>query len=213
MSRAQAVAEMGNLHAFHQDQHRFWRRVAGWLAVSNAVMAGALFGYIWIHSTTYITVAATAEGRVIPLTSLDEPIMSDSALKNWTVAAVTQAFTLGHHDWRERLSAVREHFTDDGYESFMAGLEESLLLARLRDNRQVASAVATGAPVVVDTLRFDGRIGWEIQFPMLVTFQAGAKRLDQPLRVSAVVIRVPLSDRQRGIGIARLVASRGKGAG
>lgn len=213
MSRAQAVAEMGNLHSYHQDQHRFWRRVAGWLAISNAVIAGALFGYIWFHSTTYITVAATAEGRVIPLTPLDEPIMSDAALKSWTVAAVTEAFTLGHHDWRDRLAAVREHFTDEGYESFMTSLEESLLLSRLRDNRQVASAVATGAAVVVDARRFDGRIAWEIQFPMLVTFQAGAKRLDQALNVSAVVIRVPLSDRQRGIGIARLVASRGKGAG
>lgn len=211
MSRAQALAEMGNLHAFHRDQHRSWRRVAGWLAVSNAVTAAALAGYVWFHTTTYITVAATAEGRVIPLTPLDEPIMSDSALKNWTVSAVTEAFTLGHHDWRDRLSAVRQHFTDDGYESFIRGLEESLLLARLRDNRQVASAVATGAAVVVDTRRFDGRIGWEIEFPMLVTFQAGARRLDQALTVSAAVIRVPLSERERGIGIARLVASRGAG--
>ena len=29
--------------------------------------------------------------------------MSDAALRNWTVAAVTEAFTLGHHDWRLRL--------------------------------------------------------------------------------------------------------------
>ena len=210
MSRAQAMSEMGNLFAFHQDQHRVWRRIAGWLAMSNVATAAALAGYVWFHSTTYVTVAATPDGRVIPLTPLDEPIMSDSALKNWTVAAVTEAFTLGHHDWRARLSAVRRHFTDKGYESFLAGLEESLLLARLRENRQVASAVATGAPVIVDTRKYRGRIAWEIEFPMLMTFQAGAKRLDQALNGKVLVTRVPLSDRVTGIGIARLVASRGK---
>ena len=210
MSRAQAVAEMGNLFAFQRDQHRAWRRVAGWLAVSNVVTAAALAGYVWFHSTTYITVAATPDGRVIPLTRLDEPIMSDSALKNWTVAAVTEAFTMGHHDWRGRLSAVRRHFTDDGYESFIDGLEESLLLARLRDNRQVASAVATGAAVIVDTRKYRGRVAWQIEFPMLLTFEAGRKRRDQPLTTRVLVTRLPLSERDSGIGIAQLVASRGK---
>ena len=210
MSRAQAIAEMGNLFAFHQDQHRAWRRIAGWLAMSNVATAAALAGYVWFHTTTYITVAATPDGRVIELTPLDEPIMSDAALKNWTVAAVTEAFTLGHHDWRARLSAVRRHFTDDGYESFLGGLEESLLLTRLKDNRQVASAVATGSPVILDTRKYRGRIAWEIEFPMLLTFQAGAKRLDQGLKTKVLVTRVPLSDRVTGIGIARLVASRGR---
>ena len=210
MSRAQSLSEMGNLFAFHRDQHRAWKRIAGWLAVSNVAIAVALAGYVWLHSTTYITVAATADGRVVPLTPLDEPIMSDSALKNWVVAAVTEAFTLGHHDWRARLSAVRRHFTDDGYDSFLNGLEESLLLARLRENRQVSSAVATGAPVIVDTRRFRGSIAWEVEFPMLVTFQAGAKRLDQALVARVLVTRVPLSERETGIGITRLVARRGK---
>ena len=77
--------------------------------------------------------------------------MSDAALRNWTVSAVTESFTLGHHDWRLRLSGIREHFTDSGYESFLKGLDESLFLDRLRDNLQVASAVAQGAPVIVDT--------------------------------------------------------------
>ena len=53
----------------------------------------------------------------MPLTPLDEPIMSDAALRNWTVAAVTEAFTLGHHDWRLRLAGIRGKFTDSGYEA------------------------------------------------------------------------------------------------
>ena len=94
MSRAQALREMGNLFAFHRDQHLGWRRAAGWLALSNALTAFAFAGYVGFHSTTYITVAATPDGRVIPMTPLDEPIMSAAALRNWSVTAVTESFTL-----------------------------------------------------------------------------------------------------------------------
>ena len=210
MSRLQAMKQAGNLLAFHRDQHHGWRRAATWLAVSNMTLAAALAGYVWFHSTKYITVAATPDGRVIPLTPLDERIMSDAALKNWAVTAVTEAFTLGHHDWRRRLSAVREYFTDEGFESFMEGLEESLFLERLRKNRQVASAVARGAAVITDTRERRGRILWAVEFPILVTFQAGSRRLDQALVARVLVSRVKLSERASGIGIVQLIASKGK---
>lgn len=210
MNRAEAIRETGNLFAFHRDQHHGWRRAAMWLVATNAATAAALAGYVWFHSTTYITVAATPDGRVIEMTPLNEPIMSDAALRNWAVTAVTEAFTLGHHDWRRRLGAVRRYFTDDGYDSFLEGLEESLFLARLRENRQVASAVASGAPVITDTRKYRGRIAWAIEFPILVTFQAGNKRVDQPLVARVLVSRVPLSDREAGIGIAQLIATRGR---
>ena len=169
-------------------------------------------GYLALHSTVYVTVAATPDGRLVPLTPLDEPIMSDAALRNWTVSAVTEAFTLGHHDWRLRLSSVRKNFTDEGYESFLAGLNESLFLDRLRDNLQVASNVAQGAPVVTETRYFQGRVGWAIEFPLLVTFAAGTRSVSQDLIARVLVMRVPLSKRPAGIGIAQLIADKRRGA-
>ena len=115
---AQAVRNAGNAFGFHRDQHHGWRRAAGWLCVTNLLTGLALAGYVYLHSTVYITVAATPDGRLIRLTPLADPIMSDAALRNWTATAVTEIFTMGHHDWRLRLSAVRELFTDAGYASF-----------------------------------------------------------------------------------------------
>ena len=203
-----SVRHAGGMFAFHRDQHYGWRRAALTLLLVDLLLAGALVGYIVWHSTVYITVAATPDGRVIPVTPLDEPVMTDASLKSWTVAAVTEAFTLGHHDWRLRLSAARENFTDDGYESFVDGLHESLFLDRLRDNLQVASAVARGAPVVTATHLFEGRIGWAIEFPLLVTFQAGAQTVNQDLLARVLVMRVPIEERSTGIGIQQLIATR-----
>ena len=206
--RARAIRQAVNRFAFHRDQHHGWRKAAAWLLLCNALTLAAFAGYVALHSTVYITVAATPDGRLVPLTPLDEPIMSDAALRNWTVSAVTEAFTLGHHDWRLRLASVRESFTDEGYESFLAGLEESLFLDRLRDNLQVASAVAQGAPVVTETRWFEGRLGWAIEFPLLVTFSAGARSVSQDLLARVLVMRMPLSERPAGIGIAQLIADK-----
>ena len=137
--------------------------------------------------------------------------MSDAALKNWAVSAVTEAFTLGHHDWRLRLSSVREHFTDAGYESFLQGLNESLFLDRLRDNLQVASAAARGAPVITDTVIVGGRVGWKVEFPIVVTFSAGRRSIVQELVARVLIMRVALSERVRGLGIEQLIATKGRG--
>ena len=207
-ARNQAARQALSLFGYHRDQHHGWRRATLLLAVLATAEAIALAGYIHFHSTVYITVAATPDGRVIEMTPLDDPIMSDASLRNWTVTAVTEAFTLGHHDWRMRLAEVRHHFTDEGYDGYINALEESLFLKRLRDNLQVASAVATGAPVITATHIFDGAAAWAVEFPLLVTFAAGTRTVSQKLVAQVLVMRVPLSDRSTGIGIQQLIATR-----
>ena len=206
-----AVEAAGRSFRYQADQHRWWRLCAAGLLAGWLSTAFAFALYLARHDTVYVPVAATPDGRLVKLTPLSEPIMSDAALKNWTVSAVVEAFTLGHHDWRMRLSAIRELFTDDGYDSFLQGLEESQFLTRLRDNLQVASTVARGAPVITETRLFRGRAGWQIEFPILVTFQAGRRRVDQDLVARVLVMRVPLSERFGGIGIAQLIAARRSG--
>ncbi len=207
-ARTQAARAALSQAGYHADQHRGWRRLALVLAVVSGVEAAALAGYIHFHSTVYITVAATPDGRVIEMTPLDEPIMSAAALRNWTVAAVTEAFTLGHHDWRMRLTDVRDRFTPEGYDGYLTALQDSLYLDRIRDNLQVAAAVATGAPVITATQIFDGRAGWSIELPILVTFQAGHRTNHQHLTMRVLVMRVPLSENAAGIGIQQMIATR-----
>ena len=207
-----AVARVGGTLAFERAQHAAWRRIAFALLVLNVVTAATLAVWVTTHDTVYIAVAATPDGRLIRLTPLDEPTMSDTALRQWTVATVTEAFTLGHHDWRMRLAAVRERFTDSGYGAFVAALEESRFLERLRTHRQVASTVARGAAVITRTRVLGGRVGWSMELPILVTFQAGSRRLDQELLARVLVMRVPLSERAQGIAVEQLIAVRAAGA-
>ncbi len=208
--RLRAVRNAARQFSFHRDMHHGWRRIAIWLAVSQTLTAGAFTAWLTFHATAYVTVAATPDGRIIPLVSLDEPVMTDASLRNWTVSAVTEAFTLGHHDWRMRLADIRESFTDRGYESFLQSLEESRFLLRLRRDYQVASAVAQGAPVVTDVRRHGGRLVWAVEMPILVSFSAGSSVRNERLLARALVTRVSRSERAAGIGIDQLIASKGK---
>ena len=208
--RLQAIRHAANLVGFHRDQHYGWRRAALCLVGTNILTLIVMVGYMNLHSTVYVTVAATADGRLVPLTLLSEPIMTDAALKTWTVSAVTEAFTLGHHDWRMRLGAIRESFTERGYEAFVKALEESRFLERIRDRLQVSSAVAKGVPIVTETRLHGDRLIWVIEFPFLVTFEAGTQTFSQELVAEVLVMRVPLWERQTGIAIEQLIATRGK---
>lgn len=203
-----AIAQAGNHAAYDRAAHKGWRRAFFILLAVTLLLAGSLSAYIALHSTVYITVAATPDGRILRLSPLSEPMMSGAALKNWTMTAAIESFTLGHHDWRMRLSAAREYFTNAGFDSFVKGLEDSLFLPRIRDNLQVSSAAAEGAPVITHARRINGRLAWSVEFPMLLTFTAGKQRRDERLLVRALVIRVPLSERTSGIGIAQLIATR-----
>lgn len=208
--RLQAVRHAARQFGFHRDQHYGWRRAALCLVGTNVLTLLVMVGYMNLHSTVYVTVAATADGRLVPLTQLSEPIMTTASLQTWTVTAVTEAFTLGHHDWQMRLSEVRERFTDAGYESFVNELEESRFLQRIRDRLQVSSAVAKGAAVVTDTRLHGDRLIWVLEFPFIVTFEAGSSRKSQELVAEVLVMRVPLWEREAGIAIAQLIATRGR---
>ena len=68
--RARAIRLAVNRFAFHRDQHHGWRRATAWLLVCNALTLAVFVGYIALHSTVYITGAATPDGRLVPPTPL-----------------------------------------------------------------------------------------------------------------------------------------------
>ena len=190
-----------------------WKRVAEASFAANVVMAVGLAGFVFLHSTGYVAQARMPDGRLIEAQRLKEPIRTDVALRNWAVTAVTEAFTLSHDDWEERLEGLRPYFSESGHENFVRNVKGSAFLEVLRREFQVASAVVQGAPVIVDMNYLeDGRRAWMLEFPMLITFQAGRDSSRRRYVARVVVGRVPLDERRAGIGIEWVTATREKEA-
>ena len=208
MSTETAVEQVGRRVELHREAHRAWRRVALGLLVVAMVLAAAIVLLVLRERPVDRFYATTPDGRVIPFTPLEEPVMTQAALGSWVVTAVTEAFTVGHHDWRLRLSGVREYFTEDGYEGYTRQLEESRLLERVREYRQVTSAVAKGAPVMTKATMWQGRALWTMEFPMLLTFHVGNREDTIEFVVTTLVMRVRREERPAGIGIQQIVMER-----
>ena len=208
MNRVTAIKAARQRFAFQVDAHRVWRATALALLAVVVLLSAAVAGLALRARPVDHVVAATPDGRLIELTRLDQPIMTGAALSQWTATAVTQALTFGHHDYRMRLAAARERFTDAGYDAFLRELDGSQILSRVRDARQVVSAVAQGAPVIVDTIVHQDRLSWELQFPLLLTFSTGTRELTEQLAARVLVVRVPRDERAAGIGVAQIVAER-----
>ena len=208
MSIETAVEQVGRRVELHREAHRAWRRVALGLVMLSLVLAGVIVVLVLRDRPMDRAYAATPDGRVIPMTPLEEPVMTQAALSAWVVTAVTEAFTLGHHDFRLRLSGVREYFTEQGYDGYTVQLEKSRLLERVREYRQVTSAVAKGAPVLTKATIWQGRALWTMEFPMLVTFHAGNRDETIEFLVTSLVMRVKREERPAGIGIQQIVMER-----
>ena len=103
---------------------------------------------------------------------------------------------------------MREYFTDRGYAEFLSAFERGEYLARLRQGYQVASAVVQGAPVITDMQVRGGRLGWELQFPVLVTFHAGSGYDSNRFVAQVLVVRVPFDERIAGLGIEQIIATK-----
>lgn len=205
----EAVAAAARNVSFERSAHHGWRRIAFVLLAVNVALSAALAVAVGLYEPQYITIAATPDGRVYEAQTLREPVRTAAALQNWTVTAVTEAYTFGHHDYRMRLNAAREYFTDEGYEGFVAELERTLYLERIRNNFQVASAVAQDAAVIRDSGVFaDGRLGWKLEFPVLFTFHAGKKKASTRVVAQVLVMRVPFDERASGLGIEQLLVVR-----
>lgn len=211
MSRAAAIEHAGRQYALHRDAHRSWRRVALALLAVVVALSVAVVGLVLRDRPADRAYAATPDGRVIALTPLADPVMTQAALLNWVVTAVTEAFTLGFHDYRLRAGQVREYFTEDGYAGYTAQLERSRMLERIREFRQVTSAVARGAPVITNATIWQGRAVWTVETPILLTFHAGNREESEKLVVTVLVMRVNREERPSGIGIQQLVAERRAG--
>ncbi len=167
--------------------------------------------YVVTHPPEPKYFATSTDGRIMPLVPLDQPNLSQSALLQWANTAAIAAYTYDFVNYRQALQQASEYFTPDGWNSFMAALKNNNNLDAVLAKKLIVSAVATGAPVIVQQALLDERYTWKVQMPMLVTYQSASQFSQQSLTVTMLITRISTLSSARGIGIAQFVATAGGG--
>ena len=193
-------------------KHGIWPGLALAAVVAQALTAGGLLVAMEVQKTAHVAFALDGRGEPAAVWAAEdsEADIEMHVMLTWTVATVTRALDIGFDDWEGRVEAMRGRFTGDGFESYRAVLEKSLVLERLRKQRQVVSAVAQGAAVVTRVRKMgSGRFGYEVELPLLLTFYAGeGAQADVKLAARLLVVRVPRSERMSGLAIADFLLGR-----
>ncbi len=154
--------------------------------------------------------ATTQSGSLIRLQPLSVPVVSASALLEWATRAAVAAYSYNFVDYRKQLQEASEYFTPSGWKNFEQALTASRNLQTVMASKLVATAVATGAPVIEDQMVLFGRYTWRISLPILVKYDSANRSFTQSLVIRMIVQRVPTLNTPKGIAITQFIAAPGR---
>lgn len=194
---------------FYRDGYRSLLKLSLLQAIIIVGLVASVFFVIHTHQPENRYFATTEGGRLIPMVPLSQPNLSTPAMMSWAAQAATEVMTFGFNDYRRRLQEASRNFTRTGWESFSTALQRSRIIEMVEANQQVVTAAPKGAPILLSEGVEEGRYQWQIQLPMIVTYQSGAKTTNTNLLVTIVIVRVPRLESTNGIGIEQWIAVPG----
>lgn len=196
-------------NSYYRDGYRMLLNVAVVEAfVIIALVSALILVIVGMRPQTYFF-ATTEDGRLVPMVSLDTPNLSAPAIVSWSAQAASETMTFGFHDYRRRLQEASRHFTRRGWESFTKALQTSGIIDTITQNRQVLTAVPSGAPTLVSEGVVNGRYEWQIEVPMLMSYEFGSGSKQSSMTLRLLVVRVPQLENPNGIGIEQWIAYNG----
>lgn len=189
---------------FYRDSYRKLVILLFFSWVIIAVLSSVLFVQVSNKPTpTYF--ATTESGRIIPLIPLDQPNLSDKALVQWASSAVISVYTYNFNNYRQVFQDNRKYFTPDGWQQFISALTRSRNLQAVTSKKLVLSAVLSSAPIVNREYIQDGRYTWQLQIPVMVTYESLSEEFHQNLIVVLTIQRISTLDSVDGVGIISFV--------
>ncbi len=180
------------------------------IALSLALVASLALNMLQFCTPAKHTYFATEpNGAIIPLVPLSTPIMTDSSLMDWTVRAVTHAFTLTWSNYRNDEENALPAFTNQAQQDYLAGLEKYKIIELLTSQGENLTCVVSGAPVITQKgVESNGTAYWVLQFPLVWTYSAGGTSTQQTstqaVTASVLVIRAPEVQSPDGLLISQI---------
>lgn len=137
---------------------------------------------------------------------LDKPNMPIVYVMTWAALAVSSPLTFGFSDYEARLSLASDHFTEKGWEGFLAFLNRSQIVDRVTKHQAVLSSAVTRAPTLNSSGVVDGRYQWVYRILLVMSHESGSKTLHTGLLVTVVIVRTDDPKYPYGIAIDQWTA-------
>lgn len=190
-----------------QQQNHEYRDSFRWVLMALIVML--MLSVILIASVIYKAIfpgqikfyATMTTGQVVPLASLEEPVVTNKYILEWSARATRAALSLDFVNYSKELHDASQYFTPHGWSAFSAALDKSGLLETVQKQKLMMSVVVPQSPII----RFNGVIAgrhiWRVSMPVLVTFGSASEQRQRQMNVLMIISRVSALDTAEGIQI------------
>lgn len=156
--------------------------------------------------------ATATNGVIYPLSSLDQPVVTDTFLQKWVSTLAGGIFTVSFGDWQSQLDKYKGNFTplawQDLQNSYNKGFADNLV-----QNQWSASAVITQEPRILDRRIINGRYTWTVNVPVLVNFTNASANASQSLLLALTISRMPTDANPQGIQVTQFLSRIKPGGG
>ena len=176
-----------------------------------ALVVGLLCGFIMIQNhfkptPTYFPTDPL--GQLLPAVETNQttPTWTDNFISTWGTNTAILLNSYNFANYREALQDMRQYFTPQGYRLFLLALKESTNLDAVTADKMIVSAQPRGPLQIINKGQTSqGAYYWQVEIPMLVSYQSKLKVISQHLRMKMTILRVSTLEFQSGIAIAQIV--------
>lgn len=178
------------------------------IVVQSVVIAALVVAVAIVatHKEPPVYFASTPDLRVIKLSPLSSPALTDDAVISWVSGAVVRSMSLDFVHWRETLTGVRGDYSASAFDLFVTNLKASGLLPKVVDEKLVLSVVPESAPIITNKGVLGGNYVWKLKFPLVVTYQGSSGSLGtQKYTATVTVQRASTAVHPQGVVIQQIV--------
>lgn len=182
------------------------------LCIGFVLLAIVLFAFAFFLRTNKPGVPFNAVlddgAKVERIRAFRYPNLTNTIIMQWAMEAATAAYTFDFYNYQTALNDIRPYFTGSGYDNFLASLSAAGTLNQVIEKKLIVSAVPTGSPIILNEGFIPGNIyAWQVQFPMLLTFQSQSDKTSTKVVVTLLIAEVPTLESPKGVGIASFITS------
>lgn len=163
----------------------------------------------WKYEPAPIVIATDHAGQYAEPPPLTGPIMTDPEIIDWTVKKMQAACSLGWLHYDEQLAALHTAFLDNGWAAYQAELDRKNVRKQLMHDRLDMGCNVTHPGVISSKDIVDGRLVYRISAPFVTRYYGQNADLDREQNgtYTAIVARVPLTEKPNGWGIFSIIFS------
>jgi intracellular multiplication protein IcmL len=195
-----------NRHEFYRDSYRRLMWLVLVSLVANIVLILLVVSFAGKHGRWYFY-ASTRDGQLLTLQQSRAPNLSDSAVLSWVNRVIPQIYTMNFLNYREVLNQKQKYFSLEGWGSFLRSFSPTI--TQIQQGQYDVHAAPSDVPVVTEKGVFQGKNMWQVQIPLIVSYQHGADEATQNVVWSVLLQQQDNTKSDQLLAITQVVQSVG----